>query len=437
MDQFVLVVLGLLTLALLAAILFIHKLKAQVKALPDATEELARLQKSHSEWMRKIDDARNSFASEEETRTRQIKSEIASLEAEKQLLLDDHDLLQAGFYQPRYNLTSSVEYKRRLDEIRNIQKQMIKDKKAIICTTEWMVGGSKAEGKKMTDRIIKLGLAAFNTQCDNEIFEVKFDNIDRIEQKINKIRNNVDKLLEPNTCRITDGFMQIKLQELFLAYEYEEKVAKEKAEQKALREQAREEEKARREAEKAQQEAEREEIRYTTALEKARAQLQTENETQRLATEAKIIQLEQKLSEALALKERAKSMAELTRAGHVYIISNIGAFGEDIYKIGMTRRLDPEDRVDELSDASVPFDFDIHALIKTDDAPGLELALHNALWENRLNRVNDRKEFFAAKIQMIEQICRQHAKTEFKLTLLAEAKEWRQTQAMKQKQAAA
>lgn len=349
------------------------------------------------------------------------------LENEIKIFSEDNNLIESGFYKSKYDFKDSKKYEEKLDELREQQKQLIKDKEAITCGTEWSVGGSKTEGKKMTDRTIKLGLSAFNVQCDNEILRVRFDNIDRAEEKLIKVRENIDKLLEPNNCKITNNFFKLKLKELHLTYEYQEKLHKEKEEQRALREQMKEEEKAQREIEKIQLEAEREEKRYTEALEKAKADLEKKSDKEKEALSLKILDLESKLQQAHENKERAKSQAELTRRGHVYIVSNIGSFGENIYKIGMTRRLNPVERVDELSSAAVPFDFDIHALIQSDDAPGLEHKLHEEFDNRRLNKENDRKEFFKVELSEIEHIVKKHHKNEFKLTLIAEAKEWRQT----------
>ena len=124
----------------------------------------------------------------------------------------------------------------------------------------------------------------------------------------------------------------------------------------------------------------------------------------------------------------------LTRVGHVYIISNVGSFGENIYKIGMTRRLEPMDRDKELGDASVPFPFDVHALITTSDAPSLENALHKHFNHRRLNLENERKEFFHVTIEEIrdelEKLKHQLGlQSELRLTLLAEAREYRISQA--------
>ena len=139
--------------------------------------------------------------------------------------------------------------------------------------------------------------------------------------------------------------------------------------------------------------------------------------------------LSEKLAEAHAKSERAKSMAQQTKAGHVYIISNIGSFGENIYKIGMTRRLDPYDRIDELSSASVPFFFDAHAVIYCDDAPALESELHKKFADKRVNLVNSRKEFFRVTLEEIKQ----EVKTKFpkaEFSTYPEAEEFRKTMAL-------
>jgi len=141
----------------------------------------------------------------------------------------------------------------------------------------------------------------------------------------------------------------------------------------------------------------------------------------------KINDLESKLREAEDRAERAISMAQLTKRGHIYIISNIGSFGEGIYKIGMTRRLDPIDRVDELGDASVPFKFDIHAIIKSDNAPELEKQLHNHFSESRVNKINLRREYFKVSLDEIEDYLKENFQGEYDLILLPKAKEYRET----------
>ena len=189
----------------------------------------------------------------------------------------------------------------------------------------------------------------------------------------------------------------------------------------------REEEKAQRELEKAQKEAEEEERRFQKALEKAKQELQTGNTVNASLLEEQIKELEQKLQAAHDRKERAIAQAQLTKVGHIYVISNVGSFGQDVYKIGMTRRLDPLDRVRELGDASVPFQFDIHAIIYSENAPQLENELHKKFTERRLNRVNQKKEFFKVTLDESESFVKQHANAEIEFTKLAEAREYRET----------
>jgi hypothetical protein len=223
--------------------------------------------------------------------------------------------------------------------------------------------------------------------------------------------------------------LNLKLEELYLVHEHQEKLQEEKEEQRRIREEMREEEIALRELERARVEAEKDETRYADALRKAReeAERAVGEKQQKLLT--KIDELQRRLEEAQTNKERAIARAQMTRSGHVYIISNIGSFGEHVYKIGMTRRLDPMDRVRELGDASVPFHFDVHAIIYSEDAPGLETALHRKFNHRRVNLVNHRKEFFKVAIEEIAEVVRQHH-GEIEFTLAAEAVDYRKSLAM-------
>ena len=192
----------------------------------------------------------------------------------------------------------------------------------------------------------------------------------------------------------------MKRLEIEINYKKAKQIAKE--EQREIREQQREEKKAREEAMKAQKQAEKEEQIKADAIAKLEAEMAQKSEEERLAYQEQLDALKSELALAHEKMERAKSRAQETKQGHVYIISNIGSFGKDVLKIGMTRRLEPMDRVRELGDASVPFTFDVHALIASDDAPNLESTLHRVFEDKRLNRVNRRKEFFNVTIEDIE-----------------------------------
>lgn len=188
----------------------------------------------------------------------------------------------------------------------------------------------------------------------------------------------------------------------------------------------REEQRANAELLKAQQDAEKDESRFRKALEKAQADIAQATGKKHARLVAKLEELERRLKEAEEKKARAISQAQLTKAGHVYVISNIGSFGPNVFKIGMTRRDNPDERVRELGDASVPFRFDVHAMIYTEDAPSLEKALHKEFDERRVNKVNRRKEFFDISLREVaDAVTRLRGKVEF--TQLAEAEEYRRS----------
>ncbi|MBD2426396.1 DUF4041 domain-containing protein [Phormidium sp. FACHB-1136] len=348
--------------------------------------------------------------------------------------LEEKDFIEEfGFYESKYNFGSASEYKGRLDEIRSQQKKCLKNKKAAICNTEWTVSGSKKQGQKMVEGFLRLVLRAFNGECDAAIGKVKFNNVQTMENRISKAYETLNKLSETTHCEITEYYLQLKLDELYLVHEYQEKRQQEQEEQRIIREQMREEEKAAKEIEKARIEAEKEEKRYQEALEQARREAENARGSAQEKLLAKIQELQKRVDEAEANRQRAISQAQLTKSGYVYIISNIGSFGEDIYKIGMTRRLNPEDRISELSNASVPFPFDIHAMISCSNAPELESRLHKIFDDRRINSVNSRKEFFKVSLEEIVAAVQEIDKessvctSEVRITKVAEAAEYRKS----------
>jgi hypothetical protein len=358
-----------------------------------------------------------------------LQSHIEALQTEFSKLDEESNLQSFGFYKPRYDFADSKQYQARLELIRESQKAMLKTKTAATCPIEWTVNGSKVEGRKSTNQTLKLMLRAFNGECDAATAKVKYNNVHVMEARINKAHEMINGLAEVNQCHIAELYRDYKLQELHLTHEYEEKLQEEKEEQRRIREQMREEEIAQREIEKARQDAEREEGRFTQALAKAREEVEKAVGAKQAKLQGEIEELQRRLSEAQANKERAIARAQMTRSGHVYIISNIGSFGEHVYKIGMTRRLDPMDRIHELSDASVPFHFDVHAIIFCEDAPSLETRLHQTFNRRRTNRVNNRKEFFNVAIEDIAAAVQEHHGS-IEFTLAAEAVEYRKTQAI-------
>lgn len=268
---------------------------------------------------------------------------------------------------------------------------------------------------------------AFNGKVDSILTRSKADNFGKLEQEIRDAYAvvNLNGAAFRN-ARITEEFLQARLDELRWAATAHAIKDKEREEQRALRDQMREEEKARREFERAIKDAAKEEEAIKKAMERVQKQVAEANDMQRAELEARLHELEEKLKAAEEKNQRALSMAQQTRTGHVYVISNIGSFGEQVFKIGMTRRLEPKDRIRELGDASVPFEFDIHAMIFSEDAPGLEKALHRHFLRQQLNKVNPRKEFFRIDLSSIRQELEKLG-IETHWTMKAAAEEYRAT----------
>ena len=348
------------------------------------------------------------------------------LKAEAAIYDEDIQLAQLGFYKPHFDYDTSEKFKDEIASVKSNQKTMISNKTAITCSTEWEVSGSKAEGRTMTNRNIRMTARAFNNECDAAISNIRWNNADRMEQRINKAFDAINKLNESNAIKISYKYLELKLNELRLSHEYQEKKQQEKEDQAEIRQQMREEARLEKEFEKAQ----KEEDKYQTLLEKAQKDAEKATGSQLTKLHEQIQLLNDQLAEAHEKNERAKSMAEQTKMGHVYVISNTGSFGENVYKIGMTRRLEPLDRVKELGDASVPFLFDVHAMINTNDAPSLEKALHNKFTQQRLNLVNNRKEFFNISLAEIKEAVVE-IKPDAEFIETAEAREYRESLAIR------
>jgi hypothetical protein len=250
-----------------------------------------------------------------------------------------------------------------------------------------------------------------------------------MKARIEKAFDNLNKLASVMQVSLTHDYKSARLEELGLVFEAAEKRQQEREEQRRQREEQREEEKVQREWAKKQEEAAKDEAKYQKALNAARLELEQTHDAEHEAMAALVEKLEAELAAAHDRKERAIAQAQLTKVGHIYVISNIGAFGEGVLKIGLTRRLDPEERVKELGDASVPFPFDIHTLIYSDNAPALEARLHNHFWEKRLNWANDRKEFFRVNLDEVGNAIKELG-LEAQVLTIPEAREYRETLAV-------
>lgn len=277
---------------------------------------------------------------------------------------------------------------------------------------------------------IRFVVDAFNGRVDAILSRSKNDNFGTLDQEIRDAFSMVNLNGKAfRDARILPSYLEARLAELKWAVVVQELRHKEREEQRRIKEQMREEEKARREYERAIQEAEQEESSIKRALDKARSEVEQATVEQRAKFEQEIALLNQRLAEAEAKNQRALSMAQQTRKGNVYVVSNAGSFGEGVFKIGMTRRLEPLDRIKELGDASVPFGFDVHAMIASDDAPALEALLHAEFDDGRINKVNYRKEFFRVALDQVRGVIATKG-IEASFTMLAEAHEFRETQVL-------
>jgi hypothetical protein len=351
-------------------------------------------------------------------------------ELRAQILVFEETLLLESFalYEPKFKLNASHEYKTRLDSVRERQKAMIKNGEAATGNMGWEVNGSKAEGRKLVNDMLKLVIRSFNNEADYCVDNVKFDNIELGEKRIRQSFEACNRLGRVMTVRLSDGYLNLKLDELRLAHEFQVKKQEEKEEAKRVRDELREQQKLEQEIRAAREKIAKERKHFTAALRDLNLRLErVASEDERALLVAKIAEVEAGKAN-LDSEERAIDYREQNaKAGYVYVISNIGAFGEGIYKIGMTRRLEPMERVDELGDASVPFWFDVHAMVFSDNAPALEAKLHERFASGRLNKVNGRKEFFRADIAEIESIIRANYDAVVEVTHEAAAEQYRES----------
>lgn len=360
---------------------------------------------------------------------------LSTIEEHKQELFDVDEkvmLQEFALYEPKYDFVRSEEYKEELDDIRARQKEMIKDDEAIYGNTNWSVNGNAALGRRMVKDEKKLLLRAFNGECDSIIERVTYSNYETSVKRIHASEEAISKLGRVHGIAISDDYVDCKMEELDLAFEYRQMKQKEKEEQKELRAQMREEAKLQREIEEARKKVEKEQNHYQNALCKINEQLETASDADKEAILQKKAEIEAQLTEIDKNLKDIDYRESNAKAGYVYVISNIGAFGENVYKIGMTRRLDPQERVDELGDASVPFDFDVHAMIFSDNAPALEAALHKAFEDRKLNMVNQRREFFNVTLDEIKEVVRSHYDKSVEFIDFPQAEQYRTSLKMKE-----
>jgi hypothetical protein len=386
-----------------------------------------------------LDVAFSSAKSRNEKELRSIQFEISGIQSKRgqvEAALSDvmgkvdlysrvDEYTQVGHFEtPAYLYDTSVRYQIEITQIRAQQRDLIKDGEAVTYPEEFLLCSDKLMNRRILDGQINLMLFAFNVECDLLIEKVNPGNLDRSLAQIEKKAEQLERSAATMRCGFNIQYVQLKYEECKLQYEYKLKKQEEQEEQRLIREQMKEEVRVQKQYEDAMREAEKDELKYRRLIERAREQLDRETDQERALTLAKISLLEEDLKEALEKGQRAKSMAEQTRRGFVYVISNIGAFGEGVYKIGLTRRLDPQERVDELGGASVPFRFDVHAMCFSEDAPALESALHKHFSSRRVNAVNLRKEFFKVSLEQIQAAVEDMVGSDVDFKVMAQAEDY-------------
>ncbi len=340
-----------------------------------------------------------------------------------------------GLYKPKYDFATANGYREKLQEIRSTQKKMISEETAAEIVERLTMNNSDVQGLAMQRRNIKQILRAFNGEAEAAINKVTKSNIETIEKRIRRSFDQLSRLNKSNRVRLTQSYCDSKLDEARLALEY---ALKKEQEREILREQRERE----REEKQLQKEIAQERAKYQkdeSHFEKAKHEVEEKIKESSVPSEVaalknELLKLQDKLTDIQNKKEKLTDRAQNPTAGYVYIISNVGSFGQDVYKIGVTRRLDPMDRINELGSASVPFKFDVHALIFSDDAFKLEAELHNYFDRKRVNRVNKRKEYFKITMQDIKSVLAQHQELTFDFSETPEAQEYRDSVKLAQKQ---
>ncbi|POM23394.1 T5orf172 domain protein [Actinomadura rubteroloni] len=324
----------------------------------------------------------------DETRT-ELRRETARLEEARTAIVETRDvalLQEVGVYEYLHPLADVVAYKAKLAAVKDEISSIAREGRAVVGATNWSVNGSQAQGRAMVRDFSKLMLRAYNAEADNLVRTMRPYKLQSALDRLDKTAQTIERLGKTMDIRVSAKYRNVRRRELRLTADHLAKAEEERERIRAERERQREEDKARREfeREKARLLKERSHVESAIVRLEARGDASGADE------------LRAKLDDVDAALTSVAGREANTRTGHVYVISNLGAFGERMVKIGMTRRLDPMERVRELGDASVPFHFDVHALIFSADAVELENRLHQEFAERRVNRVNNRREFFYA-----------------------------------------
>jgi hypothetical protein len=327
------------------------------------------------------------------TKIRELQQKLNELEAKVYLQSIDA-------YEAKYDFVNSEGYLLRLKNIKSQQELMRKNNQAFICNTQWKVGESKREGQKMINDLLKLVEFSFETQCKYTIKEVKYDNVEPLKTKINNSFEKINRFLKKIDCRISSEYLQLKLIELDLQYELEDKKQEEKEREQELKRQTREREAIEKARQKSEEAEEREKL-HQQQLDKVRQEIEQVAQAEvekRKQLELQIQQLERQIAEDRNDRENANRV----KWGYIYIISNIGSLGRDVYRICRTHRNKPDEYIRDMNPV-VPFRFDVHFKIFSEDVFDTLEKLHQRFDDKRVNLVNQNRDFFKVSMNEIEQ----------------------------------
>ena len=364
----------------------------------------------------------------------QKRNELARLNEEIAVANGNLNLQEFGFFERQYSFSDSTKYKDKLDSLRIQQKSMIKNGTAGRIITPMLLDNSKSKGKAMQNQLIKAALRGFNGEADALLVKVSVVNVDNKIKALRKVFEQLNKMYARNLIEITYPYLDLKIEELRLAAEYELQKQEEKELLREQREKEREDKKLQAEIKAKRKQLEKDRDHFKNMVAKVTELLKEAKNDEVDELRRQLAEYQDKLSELDEIEEDIDYREGHATAGYVYVISNIGSFGEDVYKIGGTRRLEPLERIRELSSASVPFQFDVHALIFSEEAFALETELHNQLANYKVNKVNGRKEYFRVPFDEIRNILGTHKELTVELNEDAEAFEYRQTKAIESKQ---
>jgi hypothetical protein len=320
-------------------------------------------------------------------------------------LKEEKHIESFGFYQSKYDFISAGSYSSLLKNNKDEQRKMIKENTAAICHSSWSVGGSEKEGEKMVNNFRKLVLTIFNSECDILMSRVKYStDINSSESKLEKLFDKLNKISKVIHCEISGRYFSLKKKELYLQYQIECEKQEGIEREKVLREEIKERKKLDKLMKEAE-EAEDRENRFQQELENALKEQELSYGAEKERLEVQVQQLRQKVEQARSEKDKANAQAAMTKAGYIYVISNVGSFGRDVYRICMTKKSgDPDDYVNVMSPI-VPFPFDIHLKFLSEEALDTLARLQSAFSGKRVNKArNERRGFFKVSLEEILQV---------------------------------